>query len=344
MPDHGGRIRAAATQYAIPDHRWIDLSTGINPNGWPVPPIPPEIWRSLPEVDDELIDTAKAYYAAKHILPTAGSQASIQVLPTLRGRSRVGVLSLTYNEHKHSWLKHGHLVAGITPDEIESALEQLDVLIVCNPNNPTGDRFSVERLLCWHEALSKRAGWLIIDEAFMDTTPELSAITFSSRPGLIVLRSLGKFFGMGGARVGFIAAADELLVRIEKELGPWTVSGPSRWAATLALRDRVWQSRATNRLRKESLRLCKLLSKSGLTPTGGTAFYQWLASEQASQLHVFLAERAILTRLFNEPASLRFGLPDTEESWQRLEEALLAFCDYQSRIAKRTDAEHSKAR
>lgn len=327
MPDHGGRIRAAAAQYAIADHLWLDLSTGINPHGWPVPPIPPEIWRSLPEADDELIEVAKAYYRAKHLLPTAGSQAAIQTLPILRSRSRVGVLALTYNEHKHSWLKHGHLVAGIAPDEIESTLEQLDVLIVCNPNNPTGDRFSVERLLRWHATLSKRDGWLIVDEAFMDPTPELSTITFSDRTGLIVVRSLGKFFGMGGARVGFIAAANELLVRIEKELGPWTVSGPARWAATLSLRDRIWQSKATNRLRAASQRLCKLLAKTGFTPTGGTAFFQWLVSQKASQLHIFLAERAILTRLFNEPASIRFGLPDSEEAWQSLEDGLRAFCE-----------------
>ncbi len=325
MLEHGGKVRAAAKLYEIPEHQWIDLSTGINPHGWPVPPIPPDVWRALPESDDQLIESARTYYGSKHLLPTAGSQAAIQVLPSLRPRSRVGVLSLTYNEHRHAWLRQGHLVAPVAPDEVESALDQLDVLVICNPNNTTGDRFSIDKLLRWHNRLSQRDGWLIVDEAFMDPTPELSLIGQASKPGLIVLRSLGKFFGMGGARVGFVASDGELLSRLEQELGPWTIGGPSRWAATLALKDKLWHGRTTIRLRAESLRLCKLLTETGFPPAGGTVFFQWVLGEHSARLHAFLAKRAILTRHFSEPQSLRFGLPDSEESWQRLHDGLNSF-------------------
>jgi len=51
---HGGRLRAAAARYGIPLAQWLDLSTGINPNGWPIPVLPSELWQRLPEDDDGL--------------------------------------------------------------------------------------------------------------------------------------------------------------------------------------------------------------------------------------------------------------------------------------------------
>ena len=49
-------------------------------------------------------------------------------------------------------------------------------------------------------------GWLVVDEAFMDCTPEHSLAAHSHLPGLVVLRSFGKFFGLAGARLGFVLA------------------------------------------------------------------------------------------------------------------------------------------
>ena len=62
MLEHGGALRAAATRYRIPPSDWLDLSTGINPNGWPVPPPPAKVWQRLPEPDDGLETAAAAYY------------------------------------------------------------------------------------------------------------------------------------------------------------------------------------------------------------------------------------------------------------------------------------------
>jgi len=69
--EHGGRLRRAAVEYGIPLADWLDLSTGVNPNGWPVPPIPAETWARLPEDDDGLSEAACAYYGARHALAVA---------------------------------------------------------------------------------------------------------------------------------------------------------------------------------------------------------------------------------------------------------------------------------
>lgn len=319
---HGGRLRAAAARYGIALEQWLDLSTGINPNGWPVPEIPPASWARLPEDDDGLEQAARSYYGAEHLLPVAGSQAAIQALPRLRPRSRVAVLDPGYAEHAYAWRNAGHEVAAVAAERLDEAVQDSDVLLLIHPNNPTGVRFPVEQLLHWHARLAARGGWLVVDEAFMDVTPEHSLCRHTARPGLIVLRSLGKFFGLAGARVGFVCAHPALLVQLHGILGPWSVSAPARWIATSALTDSIWQDAARQRLGTDGARLHTLLARHGLSPDGGCALFQWLRTPDAQHLHEALARQGILTRLFIESSSLRFGLPGNEADWTRLEAAL----------------------
>lgn len=321
---HGGKLRAAATRYNIALGQWLDLSTGINPNGWPVPAIPAEIWSRLPEENDGLEQAARNYYGTEDLLPVAGSQAAIQALPQLRIASHVAVLSPAYAEHAHAWQRAGHTVTAIAADDVSNAVAKSDVVVLINPNNPTGVHFHHDQLLLWHRELSERGGWLVVDEAFIDTTPEQSLCHYSSRAGLIVLRSLGKFFGLAGARVGFVCAAPQLLAQLNNLLGPWTINAAARYVATLALQDGNWQKQMQQKLPTDSARLLSLLTAHDLIPNGGSPLFQWLCTPQAKALHIQLAQQGILTRLFTEPQSLRFGLPKDEQDWQRLTQALAA--------------------
>jgi cobalamin biosynthesis protein CobC len=323
---HGGKLRQAAARYGIPIQDWLDLSTGINPNGWPVPPLPPSAWSRLPEDEDGLEAAARSYYGTDQLLPVAGSQAAIQALPRLRLASRVGVLYPGYAEHAYAWRCAGHELAAVPVAGLREAARHVDVLVVINPNNPTGDRFRPQTLLDWHASLAAREGWLVVDQAFIDPTPADSLVPYSKRPGLIVLRSLGKFFGLAGARVGFVLAQTALLERLHAHLGPWTVTGPSRWVAERALADRAWQGAARARLLREAERLAALSRQYGLTPGGGCALFQWISTAQAAAIHERLARQGVLTRLFLEPASLRFGLPGAQIDWARLAQALGNAC------------------
>lgn len=322
MLEHGGRLRQAASQYGIPLSGWLDLSTGINPNGWPVPAIPAECWQRLPEDDDELLPAARSYYQAESLLAVAGSQAAIQTLPLLRPVSRVGVLHPAYAEHAASWRKAGHQLIVVDADSIDAQLDELDVLILINPNNPTGKLWSRQQLLGWHERLAARGGWLVVDEAFMDGKPGHSLSPLPVRPGLIVLRSIGKFFGLAGIRCGFVIAEPALLERLAERLGPWAISHPGRYVAAKALADSRWQQRAAEALNEQGGRLAQLLIESGWPPSGGSHLFQWVRSDKAKDLHDMLARQGILTRLFEDSASLRFGLPKGEACWQRLAQAL----------------------
>jgi cobalamin biosynthetic protein CobC len=322
---HGGRLREASEHYAIPLGQWLDLSTGINPKAWSVPRVPASTWVRLPEDDDGLEQAAREYYGTGHLLPVAGSQAAIQALPWLRERSRVGVLDPGYAEHAHAWRRAGHSLAPVGADRAAQAVPDLDVLVITHPNNPTGACFAKRQLLHWCDRLAKRGGWLIVDEAFMDSTPEYSLAPLCPRDGLIVLRSLGKFFGLAGARVGFVCAQPDILARLHAFLGPWTVATPARLVAALALRDRAWQDAMRQSLLFDGNRLRSLLVRHGLVPDGGCSLFQWLVTPRAACLQDYLARRAILSRLFTNVPGLRLGLPGSETEWERLEMALADF-------------------
>ena len=322
MLEHGGRLRRAAERHGIALEQWVDLSTGVNPTSWCGIDVPHSAWARLPEDDDGLLAAAQRYYETRNVLPVAGSQAAIMHLPELRAPGRVGVLAPSYAEHALRWQQAGHQVSLLPAPECASAVGGLDVLVLVNPNNPTGERFSRAKLLDWHARLSTHGGWLVVDEAFADANPTESLAACAGRDGLIVLRSFGKFFGLAGARVGFVLAPASILAALEERLGPWTIAAPARLLAEHALADRAWQSAMREQLHAQSARLGALLFRCGLPPAGGCGLFQWVLSDEAATTHDALARSGILTRLFEAPSGLRFGLPVGEAQWERLERAL----------------------
>lgn len=341
MLEHGGRRRAAAQRYGIPEADWLDLSTGINPEGYPLPAIPGEAWQRLPEDDDGLLAAAAACYGNPQLVALAGSQIAIQTLPRLlpavaggvpggAGPTRVanvGVLRPCYAEHAHHWVQAGHAVHPFAASDLPAAAARHDVVVLCNPNNPDGRAWPAAELLAVARRLAERGGLLVVDEAFGDATPELSLAPLAgseAAPNLVVLRSLGKFYGLAGARVGFAVAAPPVLAALREAAGPWPVSGPARWVARAALADRAWQAATREHLRAAGRRLAALLdpfATSGQLPVA-TALFAWLPTPRADALHEALARRGILVRHFPEFAGLRFGLPGDEPEWQRLAAAL----------------------
>jgi cobalamin biosynthesis protein CobC len=347
---HGGGVQQAALKYDLPVGEWLDLSTGINPIGWRVPEIPAAKWLRLPEDGDGLAASAASYFGADNLLPVAGSQAAIQALSRLTDNFRVAVLSPTYAEHAHSWgyreksykkpfyyNNPRHQVELLPFKVLDRTIELYDVVVVVNPNNPTGEITPKAKLLEWRQRLadaSKASGkasgksegrerWLIVDEAFMDSTPEESLILETGKPGLIVLRSLGKFFGLAGVRVGFVFAWPELLDSMQRLLGPWQITGPSRLAAKGALLDVKWQKETRRQLLSNSKKLYKMLESYDLTPDGGTTLFQWVKVSRSQEMFKKFARQGILVRRCAKPGGIRFGLPGVNSEWQRLEKALL---------------------
>lgn len=335
---HGGNLLDAARRYGRPSADWIDLSTGINPHGYPVPALSPDCWQRLPQDDDGLAELAARAYGAANALPVAGSQAAIRALPALLRPGRVGIAALGYSEYGRAFAAAGHRIVPLDERDFlrPDIAGDLDHLVVVNPNNPTGRLLPRAQLLAWHAMLAQRDGTLIVDEAFADALPDggagVSLAAHSEAAGLVVLRSLGKFYGLAGVRCGFVLARPACLATLAHRLGHWTVSGPARAVARVALSDAAWQHDMRIRLATVSQRLHALLRRHALSPVT-LPLFAWVPHARAAQLHEALAHAGIWTRLFDAPAtadgtatpSVRFGLPpDDARAWHRLDDALSA--------------------
>jgi len=322
MLEHGGRLLAAAQRYGIAAEDWLDLSTGIAPYAYPVPAMPAAVWQRLPEDEDGLAAIACRCYGARQVLPLPGSQAAIQLLPRLKVLGRALMLEPSYAEYAAAWHGAGHEVRHCAAADLLQAAATVDAVVIGNPNNPAGQRFSRRTLLDLARQLEVRGGWLVVDEAFADADENgesLADVAGSAAAGnVVVLRSLGKFFGLAGARVGFAIAADAILAPLAEAIGPWAVAHPSRHAARAALADSDWQAAQRVRLQRDGARLHGLLAAAGLGESSGTALFRYLACDDARQLHEFFARQGILLRHFAAPAAVRIGLPATEADWQRL--------------------------
>lgn len=322
--EHGGDIGDAAQRYGIDPADWLDLSTGINPRAYDTGPIPAASLQRLPEPGElkALLDTARAAYRVPdhaHVTAAPGTQALIQLLARSRRSIRVSVVGPTYSEHAIAWGSCGHEVFEIGEPDAGDA----DVVVAVNPNNPDGRRIVPDRLAEMARDLAARDGVLIVDEAFADAHPEISLAPRTGMPGLVVLRSFGKFFGLAGVRLGFAITSQALGENLTRALGPWAVSGPAILTGNRALADAGWQQMTRVWLAKTSKTLDALLTAHGLDIVGGTALFRLAASPEADRLQDGLASHGIWVRKFPYSSNwLRFGLPGTDAEFRRLDAAL----------------------
>ncbi|EGD60918.1 aminotransferase, class I and II [Novosphingobium nitrogenifigens DSM 19370] len=324
---HGGSLDAARAWFgARPDHGpecWIDLSTGINPHAWPSPwreAEPLEIdWRRLPEESElralETVAAAHFGLSPDHVCAVPGTELGMRM---------VGEMIAAPAFHlAPAYRTHGEMIADSRPLARE-AIDEADgaSLILANPNNPDGHLFDSETLF---GLLARRGeGWLIVDEAFADTHPRQSvARAIADDCPLIVLRSFGKFFGLAGARVGFVLGPRPLLARLRRRMGAWPISAGALTLARAAYADTDWIADMRDRLADDADRLDAVLRTHGLSPRGACPLFRLVETPQAGVLFERLARQGILTRPFAEhPDRLRFGLAADESELARLDRAL----------------------
>ena len=162
-------------------------------------------------------------------------------------------------------------------------------MVVCNPNNPDGHRTSAQDLLALAKQQAARNGLLIVDEAFADFEATDSLAPHLPLPGVIVLRSFGKAYGLAGLRLGFALASPGRAALIRTALGPWAVSGPALHIGAMALQDTAWHNEAA-----DAAGWARRLGRAGI------------------QVRSFA----------DAPARLRFGIPGDPAAWNRLAAAL----------------------
>jgi cobalamin biosynthetic protein CobC len=327
---HGGDLDAARRQFPGATEPFIDLSTGINPNPYPLPRFPAGLFARLPSpaAAATLAETAaKAYGAssAAHVVLAPGTQLLLPLVAALVRPGRATVLMPSYGEFTRVAALAGHRVKTVRD---LAACAGADVVMVANPNNPDGRLLDKKALLDLVEKnLRPRGGMLMVDEAFMDVGPANASLAAElSHGNVVVLRSFGKFFGLAGLRLGFALASPAVTEQLRAALGPWAVSGPALAVGTKALADTAWIERTRRRLARAARRLDATLDGAGLEILGGTSLFRLAQTPQAGALFHHLGRAGIFVRAFpDNPHWLRFGLPANEAAWRRLEAAVTSF-------------------
>jgi cobalamin biosynthesis protein CobC len=326
---HGGDLAAARRLFPYAPEPFVDLSTGINPEPYPMPNLAADTFAHLPDpAAAEVLAAvaAQAYGAtsASHVVPAPGTQILLPIVAGLTKPGRAVVLTPSYSEFAPAAGRAGHSVCAI--GELTADIDA-KLVIVANPNNPDGRLTAKNVLIALADRLGGRGGVLMVDEAFTDVgPPETSLVPETFRGNIVVLRSFGKFFGLAGVRLGFAIAAPPLAARISAQLGPWAVSGPALAVGIKALADAQWIEAAKLRLSEAAARLDPLLTGAGLHIVGGTTLFRLIESPAANRLFRHLGQAGILTRRFADREDwLRCGLPASEQAWGRLQTALADF-------------------
>jgi cobalamin biosynthesis protein CobC len=323
--EHGGDLAMARRLFPDAPQPFVDLSTGINPHPYPLPPLAADVFARLPEsaAQVRLCEIAARTYgapSARHVVPAPGTQILLPLVAALVPAGRAGVLGPTYSEHARAARLAGHSVMDVRDID---GLRGADLAVVANPNNPDGRIVTKERLLALSDALDVRGGLLAVDEAFMDVgPPETSLAGEVHRGNIIVLRSFGKFFGLAGVRLGFALAAPDLAAKLNAALGPWAVSGPAMAIAERALADAAWIEATRIQLAGAAEKLDQLLADAGVEVVGGTSLFRLVRTRRAHEIYRHLGTAGIIARAFRkQPTWLRFGIP-SEPNWERVRSRL----------------------
>ncbi|MFD5098221.1 Rv2231c family pyridoxal phosphate-dependent protein CobC [Streptomyces albidochromogenes] len=185
---------------------------------------------------------ARAAVAERHGLPvervllTAGAAEAFVLLARALAVRRPVVVHPQFTEPEAALRDAGHDVGRVLLREEDGfrlgrgdVPEDADLVVVGNPTNPTSVLHPADVLA----ALARPGRTLVVDEAFMDAVPgEPQALAGRTDvPGLVVLRSLTKTWGLAGLRVGYVLAAPEVIGALERAQPLWPVSSPALTAA-----------------------------------------------------------------------------------------------------------------
>lgn len=284
QPTHGGNVHKIARERRIPVDRIVDFSANINPLGFPTAGLR-AIRLALkqivhyPDPDCWQLRHVLAQQCRVHpnmILVGNGSTELIHLLPRALAIKSALIIGPTFEEYARALMDAGSVVRYVHAKReerfrppLQEVLRQFsakrlrfDAVFVCNPNNPTGQLMNRTALRELADAVDRRQGWLIIDEAFIDYCQAQSVVSMSNEyPRMMVLRSLTKFYAMPGLRIGYLVGASKLVDQLKDRQPPWSVNSLVQEVSRSVLRDHPYAARSRTFMKQERTRfMCGLRS------------------------------------------------------------------------------------
>jgi len=319
---HGGRVYEAARRWGIEPQQVLDFSANINPLGPPQGVLSaienalmPISLRIYPDVHNFVSAIADKYrLMPDEIVVGSGTASLIFAVMHALSPKRVLILEPAFVEYSRAAAavnaqKTTELLTeerGFTPDfaSLVRAVKerQFDLVILNSPHNPTGALYPRETLLSLIQAAEEHNTTVLLDEAFIDYASQESLVSLAAtKPHLIVLRSLTKFYAMPGLRVGYAVSNAKLAARIKSQIDPWSVSTVALEAGCAAL--------AEDNFGTESSRI------------NAIAREEFAGALRSLGLHVFPAAANFLL------AKLPRGSGEDLQSWLEPERILIRRCD-----------------
>ncbi|WP_423747235.1 threonine-phosphate decarboxylase (plasmid) [Haladaptatus sp. SPP-AMP-3] len=247
----------------------IDFSANINPR---IPTGVKAVYRdalqssgTYPPDDYPEYRTAAADYVGctpEEVIPTPGGLAAIRLTieTTVSAGDSVLVPFPSFGEYHREvrlqgatpeFVPHGRI---LETDPTDHAL-----VIVCNPNNPTGDLYDADELRHYAEQCRDAGTTLLVDEAFLGFTDQES---MAGQASVVVARSLTKLFGLPGLRAGFAVATGSGRNRLEIARRAWTLGTPAAAVGTYSMGCSEFITETRGRVLYERNRMCETLTAS----------------------------------------------------------------------------------
>ena len=280
---HGGDVERVAREADIPVERLLDFSANVNPMGLPARAAErlareandPRLVSHYPNPEaPELrcLLSRQLEVPGECIVIGAGADSLIHGAVRALRPKRCFIPIPAFSEYERACRAYGCEVVPLplTPEwsvdrqSLQVALAG-DLIVFNNPHNPTGVCVSREEMLHRIEMLRTSGCFVLADEAFIDYSPQ-AVITreAATRPGVVAIRSLTKFFGCPGLRVGYAVAAPETAHSMAAQLPPWPVTTLALNALAEALRDEDYARETIERNRHARTCLSAALTQLGV--------------------------------------------------------------------------------
>ncbi|MEM1483788.1 threonine-phosphate decarboxylase CobD [Oscillospiraceae bacterium PP1C4] len=177
----------------------------------------------------------------------------------------------------------------------------LDLLVLCNPNNPTGQPIEKEFLLCILKKCVEFKITLLIDECFNPFLDEPEAYSLKDQlaeyPNLIIVKAFTKLYAMAGLRLGYLLCSDQKLIEAVAACGQaWNVSMPAQTAGVAALSDTAYVAQTRALISQQRNYLTASLQNLNVTVIGSKANYIFFKCNRCRDLRERLLPRGILIR------------------------------------------------
>lgn len=275
---HGGNLESAAEKYGFAPEELLDFSANINWFGRP-PQMDRAIARGLammPHYPDPASRKLLQAISEAVQLPTEcllvgnGSIELIYAFMRAVGKTRTLVLEPTFSEYARAVKMAGGSVLTyplygendwhIDLKQLANDLTDVDLVFICNPNNPTGQLILRDDLVDFALEAEKKGVMVVVDEAFSEFVEDFSERAYSvldlvtACRNLVVFRSFTKFFAIPGLRLGFCAAHPRLIQEIAAQQEPWTVNCIAQSVGEFIVSDELKSYRAQARTELQRVR------------------------------------------------------------------------------------------